>query len=105
LVAQVSKELFHAIDAAYSFSSTKNAEIRFRWFTLGIKLQFEEVYPLAIKLLTEQGRMKFVRPLFRDLYKSGGEKGKQLALETFAEHRSSYHAICQKMVAKDLNVE
>ncbi len=24
--------------------------------------------PLAVKLVTEQGRMKFVRPIYRDLY-------------------------------------
>ncbi len=26
------------------------------------------VVPLAVKLVTEQGRMKFVRPIYRDLY-------------------------------------
>jgi leukotriene-A4 hydrolase len=42
------------------------------------------------------------RPLYRALYKS--KMGRQLALDTFAAHRASYHPIAQKMVAADLGL-
>lgn len=49
-----------------------------------------------------QGRMKFLRPLYRALFRS--KAGKQAALDTFAACRATYHPIAQKMVAADLGV-
>ena len=49
------------------------------------------------------GRMKYIRPLYRQLYDSGDE-GRQLAVKTFTAHRSMYHAIASKMVGKDLKL-
>ena len=63
----------------------------------------EAVLPLAVQFLKEQGRMKFLRPLYRALFRS--RMGKQAALDTFKEAGSSYHPIAAKMVAADLNVE
>ncbi len=46
--------------------------------------------------------MKFVRPLYRALYKS--DMGKEAAVKAFLEHRNFYHPIAAKMVATDLCV-
>ena len=56
----------------------------------------------AVKFLTEQGRMKFVRPLYREMYKNAATKA--LAVETFEAHRSMYHNIASNMIEKDLDV-
>ena len=45
--------------------------------------------------------MKYVRPLYRELFKFD----KELAVSTFKEHNAFYHAIARKMIAKDLQVE
>jgi leukotriene-A4 hydrolase len=45
--------------------------------------------------------MKFVRPLYRAL-RDASDSYKQLALQTFAEHKAKYHPIARKMVATDL---
>ena len=58
--------------------------------------------PLTAAFLKEQGRMKFLRPLYQTLFKS--KIGKQLALDTFKEARTSYHPIAAKMVAADLKL-
>lgn len=84
------------------FSASKNAETRFRWYQLCIKSEYEEAFKGASEFLTEQGRMKFTRPLYRALYKSA--KGKELAVKTFKEHRNMYHNIAAKMIAKDLEL-
>jgi leukotriene-A4 hydrolase len=47
--------------------------------------------------------MKFLRPLYRALFKS--KMGRQLALDTFTACRASYHPIAQKMVAADLGLK
>lgn len=50
-----------------------------------------------------QGRMKFTRPLYRELF--AFEETRSVAVQTFTERASFYHPICRAMVAKDLGVE
>lgn len=38
-----------------------------RWLRLCVRSRWEEAVPMAMKMATEQGRMKFTRPLFRYL--------------------------------------
>lgn len=59
--------------------------------------------PLALQFLKEQGRMKFLRPLYKALFRS--KMGKELAVQTLKEARQSYHPIAAKMVAADLQGE
>ena len=46
--------------------------------------------------------MKFVRPLYRCLMDTPAEGGRELAIGTFAANKESYHPICRKMVASDM---
>jgi len=98
----LSVEAIEKMDNLYSFSASKNAEIRFRWYQLCIRAEYEPAFAGAAGFLTEQGRMKFVRPLYRSMYRS--VKGKKLAVETFTKHQSMYHNIAAKMIAKDLEI-
>jgi hypothetical protein len=47
--------------------------------------------------------MKYLRPLYRALYRSGSG-GKQLALDTFRAAADRYHPIARKMVEVDLGL-
>jgi hypothetical protein len=80
------------MDKAYGLTHSRNSEVRFRWYTLAIKHGYDTVYLNVVSFLKEQGRMKFVRPLFRDLFRAQGV-AKQIALDTFAQHREAYHPI------------
>lgn len=62
----------------------------------------EAVLDMTAAFLKEQGRMKYLRPLYRALYKSS--IGKDTALKTFEEARLGYHPIAAKMVASDLRL-
>uniref|UniRef100_A0A8U7NV25 Leukotriene A4 hydrolase n=1 Tax=Corvus moneduloides TaxID=1196302 RepID=A0A8U7NV25_CORMO len=84
----------------YDFNAINNSEIRFRWLRLCIRSKWEEAIPLALKMATDQGRMKFTRPLFRDLYSF--DKSQDLAVKTFLEHRASMHPVTSMLVGKDL---
>ncbi len=57
----------------------------------------------ALDFATTQGRMKFTRPLYKELFKS--PMARQLALDTFQAHAACYHPICRKMVAADLGLK
>jgi hypothetical protein len=85
------------------FSASKNAEIRFRWLQLNIHANHEDMFHKAVEFLTSQGRMKYVRPMYRSLHNS--KSGKELAKKTFVEHKGMYHSIAQKMIAKDLGLD
>lgn len=89
-----------ALDRLYAFDKAKNSEIRMRWCNLGLAANYKDVLPNVEAFLKEQGRMKFVRPLFRQLHHTF-PKG-DFARELFAQTKSSYHTIARKMVERDL---
>jgi len=95
-------ETIQKMDLLYHFTESRNAEICFRWYQLCIRSGYVAAFPQIVHFLKSQGRMKYVRPLYRSLYNS--EKGKELALKTFTQYRAIYHNIAAKMIAKDLQV-
>ena len=84
-------------------ADSKNSEIRFRWQQLCLKAEYEAIFPAVVQFITEQGRMKYVRPLYRSLFRCGLH-GKELAQSTFQRHRTLYHPIAAQMIAKDLQM-
>uniref|UniRef100_A0AAY4EXJ2 Leukotriene A(4) hydrolase n=1 Tax=Denticeps clupeoides TaxID=299321 RepID=A0AAY4EXJ2_9TELE len=87
----------------YDLNSIKNSEIRFRWLRVCVRAHLEEAVPMALKMATEQGRMKFTRPLFKEVY--NWDKFRDLAIKTFVENRSAMHPVTAMLVAKDLKVD
>lgn len=83
---------------AYSLTATRNVELSSRYFGIGLCAKDESVYQPAADLLGTVGRMKFVRPLYRQLAKVD----KVLAIKTFEKNKDFYHPICRGMVEKDL---
>nr|XP_060633268.1 leukotriene A-4 hydrolase [Anolis sagrei ordinatus] len=87
----------------YDFNAVNNSEIRFRWLRLCIQAKWEDAIPLALKMATEQGRMKFTRPLFKDLFKF--EKSRDQAVSAFQQYKASMHPVTAMLVAKDLGLD
>ncbi|XP_011888316.1 PREDICTED: leukotriene A-4 hydrolase [Cercocebus atys] len=87
----------------YNFNAINNSEIRFRWLRLCIQSKWEDAIPLALKMATEQGRMKFTRPLFKDL--TAFDKSHDQAVQTYQEHKASMHPVTAMLVGKDLKVD
>jgi len=88
----------------YGFNKCRNSEERFRWYEVAMASANETVLPAIVQFITEQGRMKFVRPLYRSLLASDIPGTKELALETFARVAASYNPITRKMVQADLKL-
>ncbi|XP_056281197.1 leukotriene A-4 hydrolase [Pseudoliparis swirei] len=87
----------------YDLNAIMNSEIRFRWLRLCVRSRWEEAVPMALKMATEQGRMKFTRPLFRELYND--EKSRDEAVRVFLAHRAEMHPVTCSLVAKDLKLD
>lgn len=89
-----------AIDATYQLSKSKNFEVIARWYALAIGAKVQSEYQSLANWLGTVGRMKFVRPGYRQL----NSVDRQLALDTFNKYKEIYHPICRTMVAKDLGL-
>jgi leukotriene-A4 hydrolase len=73
------------MDRTYSLGASKNAEIMLRWQTLCLESEATWILPSVVDFITSQGRMKFVRPLYRLLRDTS--IGKQLAIDTFEANK------------------
>ena len=92
------------MQAAYDFNSVGNSEIRFRWIRLGLRGKWKEAVPRAVQMLTDQGRMKFLRPLYRDLY-AWEEYGRQIAIETFHKNKDQMMTVAVHVLLTDLKLK
>lgn len=99
---KVTPALLTALSEAYSLESSNNVEILMRWYKLALSHGHSPAYAGAARFATQHGRMKYCRPIYRLLF--ANEATKQLALDTFKEHRTFYHPVAAAMIAKDLGL-
>jgi leukotriene-A4 hydrolase len=94
----MSVPVLEAMDKEYRLSSSKNAEIRFRWTVLCLRAGAKFVVANALEFVTSQGRMKFTRPLYKELFKvrRGGREGKREGREGEALALHSHFSIPDK---------
>lgn len=96
-------EKLKALNKVFHFDTVKNSEIKFRWLRICIKAGWEEKAPDAFTWVNSVGRMKFVRPLYRDLYE--WESTKQQAVDNFMANKHTMMYVTQYTLAKDLNID
>lgn len=77
--------------------------MRIAWLKVCIAAEDDAVLEDALAFAREQGRMKFVRPLYKALYNS--RMGKAKALAQFEEMMDTYHPIARKMIGADLRCD
>ncbi|XP_054715902.1 leukotriene A-4 hydrolase-like [Uloborus diversus] len=87
---------------AYNLRENHNSEIRFRWIRLGLKSQWKEIIDPALKFVTNIGRMKFVRPIYRDMYEWNETREK--AVLNYHEHSKEMMYMTAFALAKDLQI-
>ena len=93
----------NALNRVHKLTDTSNAEILFRFCLMCLQSEDMGILSAVIYFITAQGRMKYVRPLYRALHKS--EIGRDIALRVFLDHKDFYHPIAAKMIATDLMEE
>lgn len=54
-----------AMDQAYNFTTAHNVEICYRWHKVCLLAEYEPMFPHVVKFVTQQGRTKYVRPIYR----------------------------------------
>lgn len=90
------------LETTYALADVKNAELKYEWLRISLKSQWEEKIEAALSWINHVGRMKYVRPIYRDLY--AWEYARPKAIENFKENKKYMMRVVSYTVAKDLHL-
>ena len=90
--------LLARLDAAYSLSSSGNAEIRLRWGQLVATADYLGGLDSIRTFFATTGKLKYVTPIFRILAASKTAAVKDFALSLYASIRETLHPVVQSRV-------
>jgi leukotriene-A4 hydrolase len=80
-----------ALDAAFHFTASGNAELLAAWFPLALAAGYAPAEAALTAFLLRVGRRKFLVPLYRALLATPG--GRARAQEIYRQARPNYHAV------------
>jgi aminopeptidase N len=80
-----------ALDQAFGFNHSRNAEIERSWFLLVIRADYRAAYPALEAYLKTNGRRKLVKPLYEELMKTAA--GAEFAKRVYSQARPGYHPL------------
>uniref|UniRef100_A0A0M3I5S5 Leuk-A4-hydro_C domain-containing protein n=1 Tax=Ascaris lumbricoides TaxID=6252 RepID=A0A0M3I5S5_ASCLU len=86
------------LDEVYNLTATANCDLQCSWIRLALKARWEPIIPTAIKFVTNYGRVKYLRPIYKDLFlwtKSATE-----AIAQFKKNVPFMHPISVSIVEK-----
>jgi hypothetical protein len=78
------------LDRTYQLTAVRNVEVLVPWLRLAIRHRYEPAMTTLERVLMEQGRRKFLEPLYRELM--ADEHGTEVAGKIYARARPRYHA-------------
>jgi aminopeptidase N len=88
------------LDVAWSLSDSGNCEVLKEWFLVCLRSGYERADPALERYLHEQGRLRYLKPLYTELAKT--TEGKERARAIYAKARSSYHQVTADGIDKIL---
>ncbi|KUJ82826.1 aminopeptidase [Microbulbifer flavimaris] len=94
---KLSEEQLQALDSAFNLTESKNNEIAFSWLMIAVRNDYQPAFERLENFLTEIGRNKFLRPLYRNLVESGKQ---EMAAQIFEQAKAGYHPLTVKVNSK-----
>ena len=96
-------DTIHAIETQYTcLQNITNAEIRCVWYILKLRSGDSSVMTGLKDFLSSQGRMKYLKPLYRALSRSPIPGAKKMASDLFDENKVHYHPIAIGMCQNEV---
>jgi leukotriene-A4 hydrolase len=92
----VGKQKLAELDVVYRLTHSENSEVLFQWLLLAVRNDYEPAHDRLAAFLTEQGRRKFLKPLYEELAKTPA--GKERARTIYKEARATYHPVSAETV-------
>lgn len=90
------------LDDVFKFTQSGNSEITHDWLLQVIASGYEPGMQKLESFLTQQGRRKFLQPLYEKL--AASEEGKLVANRIYRKARSGYHAVSRQTIDRILGV-
>ncbi len=87
----LTRDFMAQLDQTLGLRFEANIEVRASFLVAAIEADYIEVLPRVAAFLRTQGRMKYLRPLYRALAQT--PEGKEFGLSVFAEARAGYHPV------------
>jgi len=85
------RERMQALDDRFALSGSGNSEILFAWLVHVVASRHQPAYPALESFLVDQGRRKFLQPLYQAMQQD--ESLRDLAQRIYAKARPGYHPI------------
>ncbi|KAJ8717999.1 hypothetical protein PYW07_005929 [Mythimna separata] len=90
------------LGAEYKVNGNKNSEILYRWLRLCVRSKDQSKIDEVFSFVNSQGRMKYVRPLYRDLY--AWEDVRAAAIDNFLKNEKYMMHVSAYTLRKDLHL-
>jgi leukotriene A-4 hydrolase/aminopeptidase len=88
------------LDSLFELSKTRNCEIKVPWLCIAAASSYQPAFSAISEFLGEVGRGKYLRPLFKALFRNPDTR--QLAFDLFAKFGERYHSVGQAAVQRIL---
>jgi aminopeptidase N len=85
------------LERAFRLDEQGNSEILFAWLGVAVRNHYDPAVPALERFLVDQGRRRFVRPLYQALM-AQGDWGRPLAVRIYREARPGYHPVTAQSV-------
>lgn len=102
-IAHLDVAKVNLLEDIYGIKSTKNAEIRFAFTIIAIKAHIMDRMKEILEFANSNFRMKFVRPIYRELAK--WPEAKPIAIENFNKVKNQMMKVCSYVCANELGLK
>jgi aminopeptidase N len=84
------------VDRRFQLTASRNDDVAEKWLTLAVRTGYQAALPRVEEMLGRVGRMKYLRPLYRELAQR--PETRPLAEAWFAQFAPRYHPIARHVV-------
>ncbi|KAI6225082.1 Multiple C2 and transmembrane domain-containing protein 2 [Aphelenchoides fujianensis] len=88
------------LEKAYGLDTSTNSEVTFSFLLIGIKAKWPPVIQKTLQFVQQNGRIKFLRPLYKKLFDWADSR--EQALQTFEKSRPFMHPISAIVVKSQM---
>lgn len=102
-IVELNERKIELLENTYNLKKSKNAEVRFRLNRLIIRARLIKRLDEIIEFANSNFRMKFCRPIYRDL--AAWPEAKPRAVDNFLNVKDQMMAVCSHTIEKDLGLK
>ncbi|KAF7632994.1 Leuk-A4-hydro_C domain-containing protein [Meloidogyne graminicola] len=89
------------MEQKYLLNNTGNCDVKCQWILVALQARWEPIIPIALKFVSDIGRVKYVRPCYQRMFE--WKISRELALETFEKNKPKMHNFTIQFVQSLLN--